>query len=64
MILEVDGSYYETYQREKCTGCSFKADRCALPYNEIECIDETGKPAIWKPISRETVQRIITSRIK
>ena len=64
MIIEVDGSFYETYPRERCTGCSFKAEKCTLRYNEMECIDETGKPAIWKPITRETVQRILTSRIR
>jgi hypothetical protein len=60
MILEVDGSFYETYRRAQCSGCFFKGERCTMPYREIECSDEEGHPAIWKPMSKETLQRIIS----
>ena len=65
MILEVDDAFYETYPRKVCAGCFFKADTCSLmaKYPELECVDENGKPSIWKPMSKETLQRII-ARLK
>ena len=66
MILELDGSFYETYPRKVCAGCFFKADICTLnqKYRELECIDENGHACIWRPINAETVRKIISSSVR